>query len=123
MTITISNPESPMRHRTSVLLAMLVSLACSSPPATSGHNPAKDLVRRFIEAQEQGFLGTTRNPHITVVRAIVSGAVVVTEQHVTFETKPNGEWQPTARTQITVFDIEHDRIARIVDFWQPAPAT
>lgn len=153
-----------MIARASALLPVLLVLSCSPAPKAPDHSAAKDLVRRFIEAQERvmqptagdpeiqnvlalltdsiayehpraratvigrlaygqglrSFVGTTRNPRITVVRALVSGPIVVTEQHLTFETEENGVWRASARTQITVFDIEDDRIARIVDFWQPA---
>lgn len=96
-------------------------LALLTDSVTYEHPRARATIvgRAAIGEGLHGFLGTTRNPVITVIRTLVSGPVVVTEQRVTFETQLDDTWRPDGRTQITLFDIEDGKIARIVDFWQP----
>lgn len=68
----------------------------------------------------RGFLGKTRKAEIRITGTLVTGAVVATRQEITFEAEREGHWYPDGRTQLTIFDIEDGRIARIVDFWQPS---
>ena len=77
----------------------------------SGRNEFGEGLRRF--------LGGTQKAQIRIVSTLVDGGVVVTEQDISFDVKREGEWRPDGRTQVTVFDVENGRIARIVDFWQP----
>ncbi len=65
------------------------------------------------------FLGSTRRTQIRVVSTLVNGGVVVTNQTLSFQVEREGAWQDDGRSQVTVFDVEGGRIARIVDFWQP----
>ena len=67
------------------------------------------------------FLGSTQHAQIRVLRTLVNGGVVVTDQELSFEARREGAWAPDGRTQVTVFDVENGRIARILDFWQPRP--
>jgi limonene-1,2-epoxide hydrolase len=65
------------------------------------------------------FLGSTHHARIRVLRTLVNGGVVVTEQELSFEVQREGSWVPDGRTQVTVFDVENGRITHILDFWQP----
>lgn len=67
----------------------------------------------------RGFLGSTQRTQIRILSTLVNGGVVVTDQELTFEMQQEGAWKPDSRAQVTVFDVEHGRIVRMVDFWQP----
>ena len=83
------------------------------------HAQAKATIagREAILTGVRGFLGTTRNPRIQVLREIVVADAVASEELVTFEMRRDTTWVPMGRTQLTVYQVAGDRIARESQSW------
>ncbi|MEE8528020.1 MAG: nuclear transport factor 2 family protein [Gammaproteobacteria bacterium] len=63
------------------------------------------------------FIGSTRNPDIQVRRHITALDVVVVEYDRVYESRSDGRWQAQERHQLTLFELDGDRIKRIRDYW------
>jgi hypothetical protein len=67
----------------------------------------------------RGFLGSTRDASIRVVRQITAPGVVVAEEQVSFEARRDSGWSRTTRTQVTVYEVRDGHISRMIEYWQP----
>jgi hypothetical protein len=67
----------------------------------------------------RGFLGSTRDASIRVVRQITAPGVVVAEEQVSFEARRDSGWSRTTRTQVTVYEVRDGHICRMIEYWQP----
>ena len=70
-----------------------------------------------VRAGLAGFIGSTRNPDIQVRRHIAALDVVVVECDRLYESMSDGRWQAQERHQLTLFELDGDRIKRIRDYW------
>ena len=70
-----------------------------------------------VRAGLAGFIGSTRNPDIQVHRHIAALDVVVVEYDRLYESRSDGRWQAQERHQLTLFELDGDRIKRIRDYW------
>jgi hypothetical protein len=82
---------------------------------------ARIIGRDAIVAGIRSFLGTTRNARIQVVREIVTGSVVASEEWVSFEMRRDTAWVPMSRAQLSVYQVDGGRIARESQSWAELP--
>jgi len=78
---------------------------------------ARIVSRNAIGAGIRGFLGTTRNPRLDLVREMVTGNAVASEERLSFEMRRDSTWVPMTRTQLTVYTVDGARIARESQHW------
>ncbi len=70
-----------------------------------------------VRAGMARFIGSTRNPDILVRRHIAALDVVVVEYDRVYESRSNGQWQAQEQRQLTLFELDGDRIKHIRDYW------
>jgi hypothetical protein len=82
---------------------------------------ARIVGREAVTSGISNYLGATRNARIQVVREIVTGNTVASEEWVTFEMRRDTAWVPMSRAQLSVYRVEGDRIARESQSWGELP--
>ncbi len=70
-----------------------------------------------VRAGMAKFIGSTRYPEIRVRRHIAALDVVVVEYDRVYESRSDGQWQAQERHQLTLFELDGDRIKHIRDCW------
>lgn len=100
-----------------VVLRMLTDSAVYEHPQAG----ARIVGREDIGAGIRAFLGATRRPRIEVRSEIVTGAAVAAEEQVSFEVKDaGGAWVTRSRNQLSVYQVQGNRIARELQYWAPS---
>ena len=82
---------------------------------------ARIVGRDAVTSGIRGYLGATRNARIQVVREIVTGNSVASEEWVTFDMRRDTAWVPMSRAQLAVYQVDGDRIARESHSWSELP--
>jgi SnoaL-like domain len=79
---------------------------------------ARIVGRVNVGAGIRRFLGATRRPRLTVVRQIVTGGAVASQERLEFEVRrDDGRWVRQARTQLAVYLVEGGLIAHELEYW------
>jgi hypothetical protein len=95
-------------------LALCTDNLIYEDPVVKMRIEGKDHIREGMAS----FLGTSRRARIAVTKRIAAANVVVFQQTVSFEEKQEDDrWKPRSRDQVTIFEFEGSRIARIADYW------
>lgn len=95
------------------LLALYTDNVVYEHPRAGARIEGKDKIRRGM----LGFLGAMRNPEVKVESALVGQGVAVLELRLTAEAKRDASWEPLARRQIMVLELEGSRIRRLIEYW------
>ena len=82
---------------------------------------ARIVGREAVTNAIRDYLGATRNARIQVVREIITGNSVASEEWVTFDMRRDTAWVPMSRAQLSVYRVEGERIAGESQSWGELP--
>jgi ketosteroid isomerase-like protein len=82
-------------------------------PRAGARIEGKDKIRQAMLQ----FLGAMRNPDVKVESALLGRGVAVLELQLNAEAKRDAAWEPLARRQIMVLELEGSRIRRLIEYW------
>ena len=94
------------------LLALLSDSVVYEHPRAGARLQGKSVLRQGM----LGYLGTVRNATDSIVQRTMAPGVTVLVTQTRGEMSKDGKWEPFARRSLRVFEMDGDRIRRIIEY-------